>query len=68
MGAKADFDAARDLMAQIHGEIRRGFDQGKSEVETAQVVDLGKFAAYLGQERITQITQMAYRAYRGDLE
>lgn len=68
VGTKADFDEARELMAQLHGEIRRGFDQGKSETETAQTVDLGKFTAYLGQERITQITQMAYRAYRGDLE
>lgn len=68
VGTKADFDEARELMAQLHGEIRRGFDAGKSETETAQAVDLGKFAAYLGQERIAQITQMAYRAYRGELE
>ncbi len=68
VGTKKEFDEARELMAHLHGEIRQGFDQGKSEDETAQQVDLGKFTSYLGQERIGQITQMAYRAYRGDLE
>ena len=68
VGTKREFDEAKELMAHLHGEIRRGFDQGQSEDETAQGVDLGKFTSYLGQERIGQITQMAYRAYRGDLE
>ena len=68
VGTKREFDEAKELMAHLHGEIRRGFDQGQSEEETAQGVDLGKFTSYLGQERIGQITQMAYRAYRGDLE
>ena len=68
VGTKREFDEAKELMAHLHGEIRRGFDQGHSEEETAQGVDLGKFTSYLGQERIGQITQMAYRAYRGDLE
>lgn len=68
VGTKQEFDAARELMAHLHGEIRRGFDQGQSEDETARQVDLGKFASYLAQDRIGQITQMAYRAYRGELE
>ena len=68
VGTKREFDEAKELMAHLHGEIRRGFDQGQSEEETAQGVDLGKFTSYLGQERIGQITQMAYRAYRGDLK
>ena len=54
-------------MAHLHGEIRRGFDQGRSEAETAAAVNLGKFTEYLGQDRIGLITNMAYRAYRGDL-
>ena len=67
VGTKKDFDEARELMAHLHGEIRRGFDAGKSEDETASEVNLGKFTEYLGQEHIGLITNMANRADRGDL-
>ena len=67
VGTKKDFDEARELMAHLKGEIQRGFDAGKSEDETASDVNLGKFTEYLGQDRIGLITNMAYRAYRGDL-
>ena len=68
VGSKKDFDEARELMAHLHGEIRKGFDEGKSEDEAAAAVSLGKFTEYLGQDRVGLITAMAYRAYRGDLE
>ena len=68
VGTKKDFDEARELMGHLHGEIRKGFDAGKPEEETASGVNLGKFTEYLGQDRIGLITNMAYRAYKGDLE
>ena len=68
VGTKKDFDEARELMAHLQGEIRKGFDEGKSEDETAAGVNLGKFTEYLGQDRVGLITNMAYRAYRGDLQ
>ncbi len=68
VGTKQDFDEARELMAHLHGEIRKCFDAGMSEAEAAESVKLGKFTEYLGQDRMGLISNMAYRAYRGDLE
>lgn len=67
VGTKKDFDEAMELMALLNGEIRKGYDKGNSEDQTAAEVDLGKFGEYLGQDRIGLITRMAYRAYSGDL-
>ena len=68
VGGKAEFEEARELMAHLHREIRMGFDMSLSEEETARKVELGKFSSYLGQDRIGQIVQMAYRVYRGELQ
>jgi cyclase len=68
VGGRAEFDEARELMAWRHRELRRGFDAGLSEEETANQVGLGKFAGFLGQDRVGLIAHMAYRAYRGELQ
>jgi cyclase len=68
VGGKAEFEEAKELMAHLHSEVRRGFDQGLTEEETARNVNLGKFGNFLGQDRVGLVTHMAYLAYRGELE
>ncbi|MFQ6030324.1 MAG: MBL fold metallo-hydrolase, partial [Dehalococcoidia bacterium] len=68
VGGRAEFDEARDLMALLNDEIKRGFDQGLSEEDTAKQVNVGKFSTFLGQDRVGLITHMAYLAYRNELE
>ena len=54
-------------MGYLDREIRVRFDMGLSEEETAAKLDVKKFADFFAQDRIEQITQMAYMAYRGEL-
>jgi cyclase len=68
VGGKAEFEEAKELMAHLHSEVRRGLDQGLTEEETARNVNLGKFGNFLGQDRVGLVTHMAYLAYRGELE
>jgi hypothetical protein len=68
VGGKAEFAEAKELMAHLHSEIRRGYDQSLSEEETAKLVNLGKFTSYLGQDRVGLITHMAYLADKGELQ
>jgi cyclase len=68
VGGKAEFGEAKELMDLLHREIRRGFDDGLSEEETAKQVSLGKFTSFMGQDRVRLITHMAYLAYRGELQ
>lgn len=68
VGDKSQFAESKELMAQLHGEIRRGYDQGLPEEEAAKQVNLGKFTSYLGQDRVGLITHMAYLAYKGELQ
>lgn len=68
VGGKSEFDEARELMGHLHREVRMGFDMGLPEAETAKKVDLGKFSGFLAQDRVGQITHMAYLAYSGELQ
>jgi cyclase len=68
VGGRSEFNEAKDLLSLLNSEIRKGFDAGKSEEQTAKQVQLGRFTSFLNQERVGQITQMAYLAYRGQLQ
>ena len=68
VGGKAEFDEARELLQILNREIRKGYDEGLPEEETAKRVNVGKFSGFANQERVGQITQMAYLAYKGELQ
>lgn len=67
VGRKKDFEEAMELMGHLHREIRTRFDMGLLEEEAIAKLDLEKFSNFFGQDRIGQITKMAYMAYRGEL-
>jgi cyclase len=68
VGGKAEFEEARELLQILNSEIRKGYDAGLPEEETAKKVNVGKFSNFANQERVGQITQMAYLAYKGELQ
>lgn len=68
VGGRSDFNEAKELLSLLNSEIRKGFDAGMSEEQTAKQVQVGKFTSFLNQDRVGQITQMAYLAYRGELQ
>jgi cyclase len=68
VGGKAEFEEARELLNILNSEIKKGFDEGLSEEETAKRVNVGKFSDFAKQERVGQITQMAYLAYKNELQ
>ena len=68
VGGKAEFEEARELLHILNSEIKKGFDEGLSEEETAKRVNVGKFSDFANQERVGQITQMAYMAYKDELQ
>ena len=68
VGGKAEFEEARELLHILNNEIKKGFDEGLSEEETAKRVNVGKFSSFANQERVGQITQMAYLAYKDELQ
>jgi hypothetical protein len=41
LGGKAEVAEAQELMALLHREIRRGFDEGLSEEATARQISPG---------------------------
>jgi len=68
VGGKAEFEEARELLQILNTEMKRGNDEGLPEYETAKRVNVGKFDGFANQDRVGQITQMAYQAYPGDLQ
>ncbi len=68
VGGKVEFEEARELLQILNSEIRKGYDAGLPEEETAKKVNVGKFSNFANQERVGQITQMAYLAYKGELQ
>jgi hypothetical protein len=61
-------EEARELLQILNTEMKRGNDEGLPEYETAKRVNVGKFSGFANQKHVGQITQMAYQAYRGELE
>ena len=68
VGGKAEFEEARELLQILNTEMKRGNDEGLPGYETAKRVNVGKFSGFANQKHVGQITQMAYQAYRGELE
>lgn len=68
VGGRTEFREAKELMALLNAEIRSGYDAGMSEEDAAKQVNVGRFAHFMGQDRVGLITQMAYRAYKGELQ
>ena len=68
VGGKAELEEARELLHILNSEIKKGFDEGLPEEETAKRVNVGKFNDFANQDRVGQITQMAYMAYKDELQ
>ena len=68
VGGRAEFEDSKALLELLNTEIKRGYDQGLSEEDTINQVNLGAFSTFLNQDRIGLITSMAYQAYKGTLE
>ena len=68
VGGKAEFEEARELLQILNTEMKRGNDEGLPEYETAKRVNVGKFSGSANQGHVGLITQMAYQAYRSELE
>ena len=68
VGGRAEYKESVELLALLNTEIRRGYDAGLSEEDTAKQVDISKFSDFANQDRVGLITRMAYRAYSGDLQ
>jgi hypothetical protein len=68
VGGKEGFGEAKDLLKLLHDEIKAAFDDGKSEEQASKDVNVGKFSVFVNQDRIPQVVEMAYKAYRGELD
>ena len=68
VGGKEEFDEAKDLLKLLNDEIKQSFDNGKSEEQAAKDVNVGKFSVFANQDRIPQVVEMAYKAYKGELD
>ena len=55
-------------MKLLNDEIKQSFDNGKSEEQAAKDVNVGKFSVFANQDRIPQVVEMAYKAYKGELD
>jgi len=52
VGGKAEFEEARELLQILNTEIKRGYDEGLPEYETAKRVNVGKFSGFANQEHV----------------
>ena len=68
VGGKEEFIEAKDLLKLLNNKIRAAFDDGKSEEQAAKDINVGKFSVFANQDRIPQVVEMAYKAYRGELD
>ena len=67
VGTRAEFNEAKDLLNLLNTQIKSSFDNGATEDQAAQKVDVGLYSSFANQDRIPQIVEMAYKAYRGEL-
>jgi len=68
VGGRAEFEESKALLELLNTEIKRGFDQGLSEEDTAKQVNVSDFSSFMNHDRIGLITSMAYQAYNGTLK
>ena len=68
VGGRSEFNEARDLLILLDDQIREAFDSGVSENIAPSRIDVKSFSTFANQDRIPQIVEMAYKAYRGELE
>ena len=68
VGGRSEFNEARDLLILLDDQIREAFDAGISEDTAPSRIDVRSFSTFANQDRIPQIIEMAYKAYRGELE
>lgn len=50
----------------VRAEAKRGFDAGKTALETAKNIDLGPYASWTQPERLIFNVERAYREFRGE--
>jgi cyclase len=50
----------------VRAESKRGFDAGKTALETAKTIDLGPYANWTQPERLIFNVERAYREFRGE--
>ena len=67
VGTRAEFNEAKDLLSLLNTQIKSAFDNGATEEQAAQKVDVGLYSSFANQDRIPQIVEMAYKAYRDEL-
>ena len=67
VGTRVEFNEAKDLLSLLNTQIQSAFDNGATEEQAAQKVDVGLYSSFANQDRIPQIVEMAYKAYRDEL-
>ena len=67
MGTKAEFNEAKGLLNLLNTQIKSAFDNGATEDEASKNIDVGIYSGFANQDRIPQIVEMAYKAYRNEL-
>jgi glyoxylase-like metal-dependent hydrolase (beta-lactamase superfamily II) len=56
----------RAYLQYVRAEAQRGFDAGRSALETAKQIDLGPYANWTQPERLIFNVERAYREFRGE--
>lgn len=67
VGTKAEFNEAKGLLNLLNTQIKSAFDNGSTEDEASKNIDVGIYSGFANQDRIPQIVEMAYKAYRNEL-
>ena len=67
VGTKAEFNEAKGLLNLLNTQIKSAFDNGATEDEACKNIDVGIYSGFANQDRIPQIVEMAYKAYRNEL-
>ena len=67
VGTKAEFNEAKGLLNLLNTQIKSAFDNGATEDEASKNIDVGIYSGFANQDRIPQIVEMAYKAYRNEL-
>jgi cyclase len=68
-GPICGIEGPRDMKAYleyVRDEARRGYDAGRTALETAKKIDLGPYATWTQPERLIFNVERAYREFRGE--
>ena len=67
IGTKADLRKLIDYLELVHAGSRMAFDEGASQEQAVEMIDLGEFAEWGEPERLSLNVRRCYEEFRGEV-